>query len=128
MVEILAKDIMLRDVRTISPDKKVAYARLVMLRHNIGGLPVIDNKRKLVGIITQRDIDFAGSDISDLLVADLMTTRLIKGVGATTLHEIVERMVNTGVQRVPITDAKDRLIGLVTQTSIIRAVMKQSLV
>ena len=128
MVEILAKDIMLRDVRTISPDKKVAYARLVMLRHNIGGLPVIDNKRKLVGIITQRDIDFAGSDISDLRVADLMTTKLIKGVETTTLHEIVERMVNTGVQRVPITDAKDRLIGLVTQTSIIRAVLKQSLV
>lgn len=128
MVEILARDIMLRDVRTISPDKKVAYARLVMLRHNIGGLPVVDKKRKLVGIITQRDIDFAGSDISDLRVADLMTTKLIKGVETTTLREIVERMVNTGVQRVPITDAKDRLIGLVTQTSIIRAVLKQNLV
>lgn len=128
MVEILAKDIMLRDVRTISPDKKVAYARLVMLRHNIGGLPVVDKRQKLVGIITQRDIDFAGSDISDLRVADLMTTKLIKGIETTTLREIVERMVNTGVQRVPITDAKDRLIGLITQTSIIRAVLKQNLV
>jgi CBS domain-containing membrane protein len=124
MVQLLARDIMLKDVRTISEDKKVAYARLVMMRHNIGALPVLGKDRKLVGIITQRDADFAGSNISDLHVSDLMTTTLVKGKETTTLREIVEWMIKTGIQRIPITDDKDRLVGLVTQTSVIRAIAK----
>lgn len=115
---------MLKDVRTISEDKKVAYARLVMMRHNIGALPVLGKDRKLVGIITQRDADFAGSNISDLHVSDLMTTTLVKGKETTTLREIVEWMIKTGIQRIPITDDKERLVGLVTQTSVIRAIAK----
>ncbi len=127
MIQILAKDIMLKEVRTIAEDKKVALARLVMLRHNVGGLPVLDKEGKLAGMITQRDIDFAGLDISDLRVADLMTRALIKGKETTTLREIVEWMVKTGIQRIPITDNEDKLMGLVTQTSVIRAIVKHGI-
>ncbi len=118
---------MVKEVRTITEDKKVALARLVMLRHNVGGLPVLDKGGKLVGIITQRDIDFAGLDISDLRVGDLMTSALIKGKETTTFRDIVEWMVKTGIQRIPITDDDDRLVGLVTQTSVIRAVVKHGI-
>ena len=118
---------MVKEVRTITEDKKVALARLVMLRHNVGGLPVLDKGGKLVGIITQRDIDFAGLGISDLRVADLMTSALIKGKETTTFREIVEWMVKTGIQRIPITDDDDRLVGLVTQTSVIRAIVKHGI-
>ncbi len=127
MIQILAKDIMLKEVRTIAEDKKVALARLVMLRHNVGGLPVLDKEGKLAGMITQRDIDFAGLDISDLRVADLMTRALIKGKETTTIREIVEWMVKTGIQRIPITDNEDKLMGLVTQTSVIRAIVKHGI-
>ena len=121
MRSILARDVMIRDVHTIAPDKKVAYACLVMLRHNIGALPVVDTNNAVVGIITQRDLDLAGADVSDLLVSDLMTRSLIKAKETTPLRWIVERMIKTGIQRIPVVDEKSKLHGLVTQTSVIKA-------
>jgi tRNA nucleotidyltransferase (CCA-adding enzyme) len=120
MKEYLAKDIMIRDVYTIKVDNKVALARLKMMRHGVGGLPVVDDSGKLLGMITQRDIDLAGSDVSHLQVEDLMTTKLCKGNEKTTLKEIVDLMVRTGIQRIPVVDDEGKLLGLVTQTSVIK--------
>jgi len=127
MPEILARDVMIKNVHTITLDKKVAYARLIMLRQNIGALPVVDDKSILLGIITQRDIDLAGSDVSDLQVSDLMTSSLIKANETTTLRWIVERMIKTGFQRIPVVDRDSRLLGLVTQTSVIKAALMYNL-
>ncbi len=121
---ILAKDAMIRDIYTIYPENRVALARLRMLRHSVGALPVIDKEKKLVGIITLRDIDLAGNEASALLVEDLMTTNLITDNEDAPISEIAETMLRTGIQRIPIVDADHRLIGLVTQTTVIRAAAK----
>jgi CBS domain-containing protein len=71
-------------------------------------------------MITQRDVDLAGSDVSHLTVEDLMTTKLLKGNERTTLKEIVDLMVKTGIQRIPIVNDEGQLLGLVTQTSVIK--------
>jgi IMP dehydrogenase len=120
MKDYLAKDIMIKDVYTIKVGSKVALARIKMMRHGVGGLPIVDGKGVLRGMITQRDIDLSGSDVSNLLVEDLMTTKLLKGNERTTLKEIVDIMVKTGIQRIPVVDDEDKLIGLVTQTSVIK--------
>ncbi|HUO42518.1 MAG TPA: CBS domain-containing protein [Methylomirabilota bacterium] len=127
MREIIARDIMLKGVLTITADRKVAYARLLMLRHNVGALPVIDEAGVLLGIITQRDIDLAGADVSDLLVSDLMTRSLVKAKESTTLRWIVEKMIKTGLQRIPVVDEKSKLLGLVTQTTVIKAALMYNL-
>lgn len=127
MPEILARDVMIKDVHTISVNKKVAYARLLMLRNNIGALPVVDENDALIGIITLRDIELAGSDVSDLQVPDLMTRSLVKAEEATPLHWIVERMIKTGIQRIPVVDQDSKLLGLVTQTSVIKAALMYNL-
>ncbi len=127
MVDILARDVMIKDVHTVSADRKVAFARLMMLRNNIGALPVVDDKHVLIGIVTQRDIDLAGSDVSDLLVSDLMTRSLVKANQATPLRWIVEQMIKTGIQRIPVVDEESRLLGLVTQTSVIKASLMYNL-
>jgi len=127
MADILARDVMIKDVHTITVSKKVAYARLVMLRQNIGALPVVDDSNVLLGIITQRDVDLAGSDVSDLQVSDLMTRSLIKAKETTPLRWIVERMIKTGIQRIPVVDENSKLLGLVTQTSIIKAALMYNL-
>jgi CBS domain-containing protein len=125
--EILARDVMIKEVHTITGDRKVAYARLIMLRHNVGALPVVDAENVVKGIITQRDIDLAGADVSDLLVSDLMTRSLIKAKETTPLRWIVERMIKTGVQRIPVLDEKSKLLGLVTQTTVIKAALMYNL-
>jgi len=127
MPDILARDVMIKDVHTIAGDSKVAYARLIMLRHNIGALPVVDGNNVVVGIITQRDIDLAGEGVSDLLVSDLMTRSLIKAKETTPLRWIVEKMIKTGIQRIPVVDEKSKLLGLVTQTCVIKATLAHDL-
>src|SRR5208337_1591507 len=127
MRDIVARDIMLKGVLTITSDRKVAYARLIMLRHNVGALPVVDEANVLLGIITQRDIDLAGADVSDLLVSDLMTRSLVKAKESTMLRWIVEKMIKTGLQRIPVVDEKSKLLGLVTQTTVIKAALMYNL-
>ncbi|HXZ89783.1 MAG TPA: CBS domain-containing protein [Candidatus Dormibacteraeota bacterium] len=127
MKNVLARDVMIKDVHTIAADKKVAYARLMMLRHNIGALPVVDDNGVVVGIITQRDVDMAGADVSDLKVSDLMTRSLITAKETTPLRWIVERMIETGIQRIPVVDESSKLLGLVTQTSVIKAALTYNL-
>jgi CBS domain-containing protein len=127
MRDIVARDVMIKGVLTITADRKVAYARLIMLRHNVGALPVVDEANVLLGIITQRDIDLAGADVSDLLVSDLMTRSLVKAKESTTLRWIVEKMIKTGLQRIPVVDEKSKLLGLVTQTTVIKAALMYNL-
>lgn len=121
MSDVLVKNIMRKDVRTIRPDEKIALARLTMLRHGVGALPVIKNDKTLVGILTLRDIDFAGRDIMDLPVKDLMTKDcLVTATETTTLTQVADVMIKTGLQRIPVIDGEGKLLGLVTQTVVIR--------
>ncbi len=120
MNNIQAKDVMIRNIYTIHPKKRIALARLRMLRHGLGALPVVDDGN-LLGIITLRDIDLAGDRTYDLIVEDLMTTDLITGNENTSLVEIAEIMLKTGIQRIPIIDDNGKLIGLITQTVVIKA-------
>jgi predicted transcriptional regulator len=52
-----------------------------------------------------------------------MTRSLIKAKETTTLRWIVERMIKTGVQRIPVLDENSKLLGLVTQTTVIKAAL-----
>ena len=124
MDHILAKDVMIRDIYTIHPTQRVALARLRMLRHGVGALPVVDEDNRLLGIITLRDIDLAGTEAVSLLVVDLMSTQLKTGFEDTPILTIVDTMLNTGIQRIPIVDSKNRLMGFVTQTTVIRTMKK----
>jgi IMP dehydrogenase len=89
------------------------------MTEDIGTLLITQDQR----IIAQRDIDLAGEGVSDLLVSDLMTRTLIKAKEATPLRWIVEKMIRTGIQRIPVVDEKSKLLGLVTQTCVIKATL-----
>lgn len=121
MIEKLsAKDIMLEDIITSSPDDLVAAAKLKMVRANIGGVPVIENN-KLTGLITHRDVLLAGSEAMGLKVSDLMSKNLSTVSKDTEIKEISRIMADTGYQRIPVVE-NQKLIGLITQSCIIRAV------
>lgn len=114
-----AKDIMIDDVHITSPTDLVAAAKLKMMRCNVGGLPVVDDKR-LVGIITHRDVLLAGGEALGLKVEDLMSKDLKVVEPDTPLMEITKIMADKGYQRIPVVE-NGNLIGLVTQSSLIRA-------
>lgn len=111
---------MVREVYTIGPNHKVALARLKMLRHNIGALPVVDGDGSLQGIVTLRDIDLAGPEVGDMRVEELMSRELVTATPETPLRTIADHMIRSGIQRIPVVDRRGRLAGLVTQTSLIK--------
>ena len=116
-----AEDVMIKRVYTIQSDRKIALARLRMLRQGVGVLPVVESERKLVGIITLRDTDFARG--YDLMVKDLMTTDVVTGTEDLSVIEIAEMMIREGIERLPILGKQGILVGLVTQTVIIKGLL-----
>ncbi len=117
--KLVAEDIMIKDLYVTSRNDVVAAAKLKMMRCNVGGLPVVD-KGKLVGIITHRDILLAGGEALGLKVDDLMSKDLMVAERSTPILDITKIMADKGYQRIPVVD-NGILIGLITQSSLIRA-------
>lgn len=115
-----AKDVMITDVVVSAPEDLVAAANLKMVRANIGGVPVVKDG-KLIGLITHRDVLLAGGEALKLKVEDLMSKELVVVNKNTHLKDISKIMADTGYQRIPVVEG-DKLIGLITQSCIIRAV------
>ncbi len=122
--ELCAKDIMIVNPMTIKPDDKVAFAYLKTLRMGIGGLPVIDENRTIVGMVTQRDILLLGGvQIFYLTVEDVMATPAITVDINASLKEIAELMVEKNIERVPVIE-DGKIAGLVTQREIMKVLSR----
>ena len=117
--KLQAQDIMIEDIHVTSPNDLVAAAKLKMMRCNVGGLPVVDDK-KLVGIITHRDVLLAGGEALGLKVGDLMSKDLYVADKDTPIMDITKVMADMGYQRIPVAE-NGVLVGLITQSSLIRA-------
>lgn len=118
---IKAKDVMVGDLITISPEDKIALADLTMVRSNIGGLPVVE-KGKLVGLITQRDVMFARNyEVGGLKVRELMSKELVTVPPEASLKEILNLMLEKKIERIPVVK-EGKLLGLIVHDKILKAV------
>ena len=70
--EIFVRDFMTRKVISVSPDSSVADATKIITEHSFDGLPVIDNKNRLVGIITEYDLITKTSDLSSSFLENIL--------------------------------------------------------
>ncbi len=128
--KILVSDIMIKDPLYTFPNEKISATELLMIRKNIGGLPIVkDRKNKqLVGIITQRDIRLArfamSLDSPNTTVKDLMTPEPFVVNENDTLIYVLEIMFNKRVQRLPVVDENNNLIGLVMQKEILKTLLE----
>jgi len=97
----------------IYPDAKVGEADALMSEYHISGVPVVDQDRVLVGILTNRDMRFI-SDMS-VLVKDVMTPApLITAKVGTTLEEAAKVLQQHKIEKLPIVDDEGKLKGLIT--------------
>ncbi len=123
MRDLKARDIMIKDVMVADVGEIVASAKLRMMRHGIGGLPVVENGR-LVGVITHRDIILAGEEVVGLKVKDIMSKNISTINEDTSIKKITELMSITGYQRLPVVEGDKNIRGIVTQSCIINAIAK----
>ena len=84
----------------------------LMIQHGVSGLPVVDHDKKLVGIITGRDLRFC-VDYTQL-VDDVMTKNPVVEVGSVNLATAEEKFNKYKIEKLPVVDNEGRLIGLVT--------------
>ncbi|MHA1293135.1 MAG: CBS domain-containing protein [Promethearchaeota archaeon] len=126
--EIKASDVMVFDPLYITPDEKISKAELLMLRKNVGGLPVVDDGKKVIGIITQRDIRLARFAVSldspYTLVRDLMTAEPIVVKVDDTIKTMLEIMFEKKIERLPVVSDNNELIGLVLQQDILKKLLE----
>jgi len=98
---------------TIHPDATLAEAFDLMRKYNISGIPVVDKERRLVGILTNRDVRFATN--YELQVKDLMTSSGLVTVRNRVDKDEAKRLLHQNrIEKLIVVDDQDRCIGLVT--------------
>ncbi|NWF88310.1 MAG: IMP dehydrogenase [Ignavibacteriaceae bacterium] len=104
---------MIRDPITLKPDDSIGDALSIMKKYSVSGIPVIDEKHKLVGIITNRDLRFEPN--KKLKVKDLMTRdNLITAPQGTTLEKAEKILEKFKIEKLPVVDSTGILKGLIT--------------
>lgn len=132
---MVARDLMNPLVIFVYPDDPARHAVEVMAEQHVSGLPVVDPRRRLVGIISEKDLlllgeieagtctrwHAEGEKDTPLLVRDVMTTEVIAFGPDDELLDIARTIYDRGINRVPIIDAERKVIGLVARADIIQA-------
>jgi IMP dehydrogenase len=110
---------MITDPITLMENALVEDALNIMREHKIGGIPIVNNDGKLVGIITNRDLRFERNPLRPL--AEIMTSeRLITTKPLTTLEEASDILQEHKIEKLPVVDADYKLVGLITYKDIIK--------
>jgi len=104
---------------TLGPDRPLREASQLMARFKISGVPIVDDKGKLVGIITNRDLQFERS--LDRPIREVMTKdKLITAPVGTTLDEAERTLGKHRIEKLPVVDDKGILRGLITVKDIFK--------
>jgi IMP dehydrogenase len=107
------------DPITLHPENTVLQAVNLMRDNRIGGIPIIDKDKRLVGILTNRDIRFVTPN--ELPIREIMTQNdLITVPEGTTLEEAEAVLRQYKVEKLPVVDSQFRLVGLVTYKDILK--------
>jgi IMP dehydrogenase len=115
-----ADELLIRDVVTASPDQTVREVDEMMDREGVSGAPVVDENGTVLGIISGTDIrpylEVAERDE----VREAMTDEVITAPEGVTPREALELMYEHKIERVPIVDEAERLLGLMTMAGILQ--------
>lgn len=115
-----AENGMIYDPLTITRERKVSDALNMMKEYKIGGIPVVDEKGILVGIVTNRDLRFETQ--MDRTIDEVMTSdNLITTTVSSDLNDAVEILQKHKIEKLPVVNSENKLIGLVTYKDITKA-------
>jgi CBS domain-containing protein len=146
MEELKARDLMSTEVITISPKATVIEAAKNMLDHRVSGLPVVDDRDRLIGVISEGDLlrrieigtdpGMSGSPFSLELareflkahsqdVEDVMTAKVASVLENTGLQEIANLMQLMRLKRLPVTN-HGKVVGVVSHADVIRVLVHEA--
>ncbi len=144
------KEIMIKDVASISPETSADEALGLLEKMEISGLPVIDENGKLVGMFTEKDIlsyilpsyiEKVGRfiyeenpkstkkkfmELSKIKVRQLMRKDVVTTTEDTALCEVARVMLTQRARRIPVVDKLGKLVGIVARCDILKAFAKEA--
>jgi len=115
-----AENGMIYDPVTIMSDKTVGDALKMMEEFHIGGIPVVDDNRHLVGIVTNRDLRFE-RNLSRPVCEVMTSENLVTTSQSTDLEQAARILQEHKIEKLPVVDSENRLVGLVTYKDITKA-------
>ena len=150
---LTVKNIMTRDLITVSPDTEIVHAAKLLLEKGINGIPVVDKKGELVGIICQSDLiaqqkrlpipsiftlldgfiplasvkhfEKAVQKIAATTVADAMTPNPVTVQTDTSIEELASLMVDKSFHTLPVVD-EGKLVGVVGKEDVLKTLTSES--
>ena len=114
---------MILDPVTLPLTATVLDAKASMKEHGIGGIPVVDKEGKLAGIVTNRDLRFEKRN--DRMITEVMTSEnLVTAPAGITLTEAEDILQAHKIEKLPVVDEKQQLVGLITFRDITKLTQK----
>ncbi|WP_421809820.1 IMP dehydrogenase [Flagellimonas sp.] len=114
---------MIMDPVTLPLNSTVRDAKANMKEHSIGGIPIVDDNKKLIGIVTNRDLRFEKNN--DRPIGEVMTSENLVTVGeGTSLQQAEVILQENKIEKLPVVNDKDELVGLITFRDITKLTQK----
>lgn len=110
---------MIQDPITLHENASLHQALQIMKEQRIGGIPIVNAKKKLVGILTNRDLRFE-KDLSRSVNKVMTKENLITVTGAVSLEKAEVILQDYKIEKLPVIDKQGRLIGLITYKDILK--------
>ena len=114
---MLVKELMTRDVVSVSPDEMTSVAARMLSRYNIGAMPVCERDGRLHGLITDRDIVLrcvaAEKEPAKTPVRDIMTSRVISVSPEDDAEQAAKLMATEQIRSLPVAE-NGRLVGVLS--------------
>jgi CBS domain-containing protein len=142
------KDVMIREVKSLSSDTTAKEALGLLEEMQISGLPVIDKDGKLVGMFTEKDIlafvlpsylQKVGkfiyeeepkaikkkfSELSNIKVSQLMRKEVVTAGEEVNLGEVARVMLTQKARRIPVVDKSGKVVGIIARCDVLKAMVK----
>lgn len=147
-----AKDIMKKNVIFVSKEEKVKRIVSILMQNHVSGVPVLDKNRRLIGIVTEKDLvtKEKGLNISSymefiantlfidgemqyehkyrhlnyLTASDIMSSPVYAVHVDATIDEIASIMVNRRINRIPVINEKQQLVGIIGRSDLLPTLIK----
>jgi CBS domain-containing protein len=124
-IAMLIRDLMSRNVQTCGAHESLNVAAHKMWEADVGSIPVLDDKGRVVGMLTDRDICMAaytqGLPLRQIIAAEVMSKSIVTSAETDTVAHAEQLMREHAIRRLPVVDEERHVVGIVSMNDLARA-------